>query len=685
MFKGFVIPLIFLFLFTSQAVAQEEGQAGIDSLQQVILRHPAHDTTRVSLLSRQSYLYFGVNPEDGLKKGNEALAIAREIHWQKGEAMAFSAMGADYWAQNNYSAAADFFLKSVDIYKTLGDKTMIGPTMINMGVINEAIGNHHNAVKYYTIAATEFEAIGNYNGAIGALYNASFALIALRQYNEAVRKIREGIALSEKHKIVSAYIPGKMNLCQYYIALKEYDSATILLNELVSGTYGLLPAYRTGKCYEMLASIMAGSGRYNDAISYLSKAMSNYQSIHYTLQMSICQLQMVDDYISIACDHRSANKQSTALMMAEKYANAVLNNGEACKDLRQIMDANKFLSRICEIRHDYRNAFKYFTIAKKYSDSLTREENQQETLVKTIDFAYQRSKDSLHYDNEIATMKLKGYYNQQLLENYRNKQTILYILLGSLLIIVVVVPLLLRRTFQNEQLKATLDHEILGKKLIASNFERKMNELSMVALQSQMNPHFIFNCLNSIRLLIEQNEADAASLYLTKFARLIRVILECSSREFISVADELESLRLYLELEKLRFKNKLQYVFEISPDIDTEQTELPPMLVQPFIENAIWHGLMYRENGGTVIIRFSNIKDEPAILVEIEDDGVGIEQSKNMKQRQEQESRGIAFTRERLALLGKKTNRDWALSQIELKNENGAVSGTLVTIKIPYL
>jgi LytS/YehU family sensor histidine kinase len=130
------------------------------------------------------------------------------------------------------------------------------------------------------------------------------------------------------------------------------------------------------------------------------------------------------------------------------------------------------------------------------------------------------------------------------------------------------------------------------------DFEQQLAEVQMGALRAQMNPYFIFNCLNSIQLYTTNNNAAKATNYLNRFSQLIRLVLENSRSERVTLGNELEALRLYLEMEAMRFKDKLRFTIKIDADLDTELIEIPPLLVQPYVENAIWHGLMHKPEGG---------------------------------------------------------------------------------------
>ncbi len=140
------------------------------------------------------------------------------------------------------------------------------------------------------------------------------------------------------------------------------------------------------------------------------------------------------------------------------------------------------------------------------------------------------------------------------------------------------------------------------KKSLKTEFNKKLADVEMTALRAQMNPHFLFNCLNSINRFIVRNDAETASNYLTKFSRLIRLILQNSKSSTITLRNELEALKLYIELEEMRFENRFDYSIHVDDNIEVEFVEVPPLLLQPYVENAIWHGLMHKESKGKLTI-----------------------------------------------------------------------------------
>ncbi len=219
----------------------------------------------------------------------------------------------------------------------------------------------------------------------------------------------------------------------------------------------------------------------------------------------------------------------------------------------------------------------------------------------------------------------------------------------------------------------------------SSEIKEKMIELRMQALRAKMNPHFIFNTINSIQYFLTTNEKRTALEYLSKFARLMRLTLEFSDKTTISISEELESLKLYLDLEKLRFENKFDYKIDIEPQIDTRRMMIPHMLIQPYVENAVKHGIQNKIDKG--MVKISVKKKDNEIYYVIEDNGIGIRKSLELKQQEniQQKSSGMEITRDRINLLNLEQKENERLEITDLSEESTEKTGTKVEITIPII
>ena len=241
------------------------------------------------------------------------------------------------------------------------------------------------------------------------------------------------------------------------------------------------------------------------------------------------------------------------------------------------------------------------------------------------------------------------------------KNTFNYVLLGSLLLLLLLVGLIVKALY---------------------SIKTKNKEIALQSLRREMNPHFIFNSLNSVNQFISQNKELEANKYLTSYSHLMRNMMENSNKDFISLSNEIEQLKKYLDLEHLRFQDKFDYQIVVDDALDTETTLVPNMLIQPHLENAVWHGLRYRETKGLLLLKFELNRGNVSVI--IDDNGIGLTESAALKTRNQKvhQSRGVTNTKERINLLNDlyKTNIGFSITE-----KNSGTTGTLVEITFPLL
>jgi Histidine kinase/Y_Y_Y domain len=242
------------------------------------------------------------------------------------------------------------------------------------------------------------------------------------------------------------------------------------------------------------------------------------------------------------------------------------------------------------------------------------------------------------------------------------------IIAGLALAIFFIVKLRVRAVRKEEKLK--------------SKYEKDLLELEAKALRAQMNPHFVFNCLNSIKALMQEQKTETGVTYLTTFSKLIRTLFNNADKREISLYDEVETCRYYLQLEALRFDAKFSYSINVDENIDLKSIHIPALIIQPFIENAIWHGIVPRGNGGQISLNI--IKKDSIIEIIIDDNGIGREASKQNKTGSglAHQSKGVNLTQSRLELNNLLQQRQADLDIVDKKNANGEAIGTMVIIKL---
>ncbi len=288
-------------------------------------------------------------------------------------------------------------------------------------------------------------------------------------------------------------------------------------------------------------------------------------------------------------------------------------------------DAYKRLAEGFLKQNELQKAVEYFKEYSKMQDSADAERKLEMTVALELSAGFGRDQqriELLEKERELSekSMKVLQQDRDQKDEQVFNRNLIIGGLVFFVLLMVSAGILMVR----NVKARRTAD------KLLA-----------LQSLSGQMNPHFIFNALNSVNEYISQNDERAANRYLSSFSKLMRQVMDDSRHTFISLQDELEMLRLYLILEHSRFKDKFEYELSISDQLKDSDYEIPPMLIQPYLENAIWHGLRYRQSSGYLVINFS-VKNEN-LLIEITDDGIGIEKSKQLKTHNQKKQNSLAM------------------------------------------
>ncbi|HTR29734.1 MAG TPA: histidine kinase [Puia sp.] len=448
---------------------------------------------------------------------------------------------------------------------------------------------------------------------------------------------------------------AKMEYAEIYAHLGKWDSALRIYNRLDT-------AYLTEKDLRIFL-VSKGeycllSGQYKTALTYLTRGLISHKKLNDGNEVVRTVLDIAETYYDLHNDRE-----------ALRYAREGLDLGLQSHARQRMRDAYKLLYWVYDRRRENDSAYFYYKRYIRTKESLSADQTKGRFAAK----AYLDRIELLNSDQLINEQQLK-IQDQQL----KKASLTRYILIGLVIVVLLVTGLIIRNillTRRNEKLKA----DNTRKELM-----QKSAEMEMQALRSQMNPHFIFNCLNSINRFIIKNEPQAASDYLTQFSRLIRLVLNNSKKGWILLDDEIDMLRLYLEMEKLRFKDAFSYV--ISCDEGTEPCALyiPPLLIQPFVENAVWHGLMHKNGSGIVTLNFSVIND--ILYCTVTDNGVGrpLEARSGIDSHRPQRSMGIQITKQRLELINDGLNKEIIFNIEDLTDLSGAASGTRVNLGIKF-
>ncbi|MEE2801296.1 MAG: histidine kinase, partial [Bacteroidota bacterium] len=363
-------------------------------------------------------------------------------------------------------------------------------------------------------------------------------------------------------------------------------------------------------------------------------------------------------------------KIATALKEQNKIDDAIdyylksLNEAEKNEDLDVLKDASKELSKLYRIKG---NSSKALTYSEKYIEAVDQlyleKENQLEEATRNAKelVAKQTRILTLEKDRKLTDNKLALASAEQALsiEANRRQRWIIYSL-GAAVILLLTLAYFMYR----------------------NNKQQKINNhlLALKSLRSQMNPHFIFNALNSVNNFIATNDERKANKYLADFSKLMRSVLENSELDFIPASKEIELLNLYLHLEHERFKDKFEFELNVDPSIKESNIPVPPMLLQPIIENAVWHGLRYKKEKGLLKVSFEP-HNQSGIKVVIQDNGIGREKSKELKTKHQKkrDSKGLGNIKNRIDLLNELHNKNITLT-VEDANLKPDIGTTVIVI-----
>jgi sensor histidine kinase YesM len=312
------------------------------------------------------------------------------------------------------------------------------------------------------------------------------------------------------------------------------------------------------------------------------------------------------------------------------------------------------LYRVYNTRGDTEKALKYYVLYTAARDTLNN---------------IQRVKDAMEVQTKYETTRLEEQINtlSQMteLQEFKLRQTSYLMLgLGGVVLLVIILAIVLVRQNRLKEKQKTL---LLQQRLF----------------RSQMNPHFLFNSLGSIHNFMLSENTTKAATYLSRFSKLVRSILNSSVEEYITLAEEIGMIENYLELQKVRFPDKFDFKIEVDTSIDPEDVHVPSMLTQPFIENAIQHGVKMKPEKGHIWIRFN--RQNGAIIIEVEDNGIGRKKAAELQPKQESQYKSLStsITAERVRVLNKTLTQKISLEIRDLMNANQEPSGTLVRIAIP--
>ncbi len=647
----------------------------------------------------------------------QALKIQEETGDMKSVATQLGGIGQAYAGMGDYPKALEYFQRSARVDDQLSNKTGTSRTLGEIGNLYTQMGNFPLALEYLQKAKTIQEEIGNKRAI--AIANQNIGSLYSRQgrYSAALPYLQTALDMAEQLNEygLQASCLGSIGVVYHFLenyseALIYYKSSLALDEKLQVKGHALLNINNIGEVYRdapdsvLMMENVDPRERYDKALEYFQKAFALAVDIKAaTSQRDI----MRNIYITYE-KHDNYTKALKAYKQFISLRDSITNNAKDKKIARLVLQ-NEFDKKEdsvkLQIQLSNAKLKEEKLIAKQQLQELQLNKkellltNQEKDLQK---LAYLKTQSDLQNEQlqgrekekqltlsekekQLQLANVKTLTQEKHLNTLKQQQQWLYIVGGLALLGLGSIYLIHRTRLKEVRLRNEIAAEKIEKQQKEAEFQRKLGDISLSALRSQMNPHFIFNCLNSIKLYTTQNDTTAATEYLSKFSKLIRLVMENSRNDRITLRSELDALQLYIEMEVMRFKEKLAYTINVNDNVETDYIEIPPLLLQPYVENAIWHGLMHKEAGGRIDINVSMQKNESLLEISIVDNGIGRARSAELRSKTatKHKSYGMKVTSERIALINQIYRTGANVAIHDLIDAEGQPGGTEVTIQIP--
>lgn len=611
-----------------------------DSLKRVI-KATKTDTVKVNAYNKLSAMYCGKSNDSAVYFSLMAKQLAVKADYKSGEGNSYINHGNSLVIVGKYTDALNRFKLARTTFQNLlendGDdnnaRNNLARAHASMAVVYSEQSDYASALASYQQALRLFTETGHKAMQSKAYNNIAVVYKSQANPKKALEYLQKAFALQQEigeqaaavtlvNMGVIHYEQGRLNEAKRY-----YDRAKAMFSD-IENPRGL------GLLYNYYGDYFQKSKDARSALAHYDSSVAVYERIGNKFGAALA-------LYNIGRLHLSHNEAGRAL----PFALQSLDYAKEVSVLDQQYHSEKLLSEIYDDLGQPQKALEHYKNYVTARDSIVNQENSKKFALAEMNFEYQKKE---------ALLKEK---------NKRQTQFIVLAGLAALLLIGLILVIYNRRQVKR---RLTLQKEV-------AEYEQK-------ALHLQMNPHFVFNCLGSISSFIVQNGTDSALKYLSKFSKLMRLTLEYSKGSLIPIDKEIESLQNYLELEQLRFHNKFTFRIRSSEKVEFNMG-LPPLLIQPFVENAILHGLVPKEGHGHIEVDFDVIDSQ--LVCTVVDDGIGLAHSKHIKENSvtAHKSMALEITRKRLEIMESTTAKS---AQIEINEiDRHGQTGTRVTLRLP--
>lgn len=570
---------------------------------------------------------------------------------------------------------------SDSIYRALNDSILLinSNFTYTMGEALDSLMQYVLADKYFQVAIAQLEQTGNTSELLAVKYRWSLNLYRQSRFSEALALFDDMLRIAQSENLEAYEAKAHYGKGNVYYGLTNYKKAiteliaSINICEKIHMTGLMALNYKTlGNCYHLMAEP-------TKAISYHKKALtlqdssqmawtyvelsndyswdqSYIDSVWYYAEKAIIMSGKYDNEFFKLLSYRnmiSICYHTGRLDSCISYSDTAISIAKKLHDISSIAEIYKLLSTVFYHKEDYKLALRYYHTYFLYYDSL---------MVQNANFNFNLEQNLIN--SAIRNKEISDLSTITEEQGTIIKRTQILLGIAILLLIAAITTYYITRLLN----------------------QKRVSELKHKLTRFQMNPHFIFNSLNSLQTFVLENDVKSANKYLSVFSQLMRLTLENSYHNEVPITQEISQLELYLSLESMRFDHKFKYSINISPDVDENHIKIPSLLIQPFVENAIWHGLLNKTEGEKRLVIHIG-KEGNQIICRVEDNGIGRTKALEIKSKSKSshKSLGTKITQQRLELLSAIHGKNFRISYEDLFNKSGIPEGTRVHIYLPMV
>ncbi|TXD49870.1 tetratricopeptide repeat protein [Polaribacter sp. IC073] len=572
-----------------------------------------------------------------------------ESSYLEGQLYGYGALGRYYRDHSIFNNAIIEYKKALRISIQIKDTISEVKTLNSMGSVYRRQDDIRNALNYHQEALEKAIRIKNPNisikksisisqNSIGNIY------ISLKQYKLALNEFSKSIVMQRDLDNKLGLAINHQNIGNAHEELGNLDEA--LKNYRISLNYNNQIKSKIGSviCGYSIADVLIKQKKYNQAFSTVDTVLqiAIHNKDKYYLANTYNTLGLAQLHLNRF--EEAKNNLTTALDIATTFNVQII-----------IVKAHENLALLYDKLKDYKKAYTYYKKAKLEDAKILNERNLLYVSELITKYDKERSENQIRYlakKNEIAQLQIT-----------RNRNIWIMALSIFALVAVVVFSIDKQKGLRNE---------------------KKILSLKQDALRSQMNPHFMFNALNSIKLYIIENNQKKATAYLNKFSKLMRKILEASAIQETTLSEEIETMKLYMSIENIRFSNEIDFTIKTDASLNLASIKIPPLVLQPFLENSLWHGLSSKKDDKKITIVINKTSSN-YIQIDISDNGIGRKAAAKIKAEKtiNRKSIGINLTKDRLTNFAKNLKNDFSIIYKDLEDENENSLGTKVVITLP--